>query len=142
MKPDKIFGFVFFQQKYDAVVMRDEALILKEYKKLVAEHCIKLKQSYNPIDFKHWNTQIRPKDEAEFDEENKETKMKEIREKAVKKQLLDDIMPTIDDARKMYAFFVDFLCKNIQDVTIMCPLKDVNKIFKNRTKHYESRNLF
>ena len=33
MKPDRIFGFIFFQENYDNVVLPDELAIKKEYEK-------------------------------------------------------------------------------------------------------------
>lgn len=57
-------------------------------------------------------------------------------------QLLDDINPTLNDAKKMYAFLDEFIVKNMSDVTIMCDLRDLHLIVNSCSKPQSYENLF
>ena len=76
----------------------------------------KLKQKkYKDMKFTEWKTTKLEELENAFDEERKEIEIEKLRQDfkdGFKKQILGNIHSTLSDAKKMFAFFDEFLCKN------------------------------
>ena len=130
MKPQKIFGFIYFQRKYDGVVLEvSDEQILKEYVKQRTLYINLVKKEtshYTKMKLAEWNL-IKTRMEDEFDKINKSQMLQLIKEKMQRelKQVYGDLPATLNDAKQMLTFLDDFIVKNFCDITIMCNLRDL-----------------
>ena len=118
MRPDKIFGLIYFQQDYSNVYLDPKQDVEKQYEKKRRDFVSKIKaRDYKTMKFTEWNEK-KVEFEKKFDEENKHSIMEELLKTSPKTPLCCNL-PTKPDAEKMLEYLSDLFCKNVRDVTVM-----------------------
>ena len=102
MKPDRIFGFIFFQVNYENVELPDDEAIKKEYSIERNKFVAKLKKT-KTIDIDEWPAKKLEFDEA-YDLEHREKRFKELENNFKGKPMLGNLPETAHDARIFYEF--------------------------------------
>ena len=114
MKPHKVFGFLFFETKYDRVIKEaNKKEIEKQYDIVLARYIIDLKKSnpeYKSMKKAQWDEFKKPIEE-EFNRLYEQEKKEEIKERLEREQipLMSNLPATINDAKQMFTFLDDFL---------------------------------
>jgi hypothetical protein len=134
LKPDKIFGLIFFQCKYDKVTMDLNEQIEKEYYRGRSRYFMQLKMKSPELKSMkklEWDEYLETKLYKEYDSQHKENYVKQMYETLSKgKQLYADLPATIDDAKKMYQFLDRTLVRNLSDITIMCEREEYRRFIE------------
>ena len=107
MKPDRIFGFIFFQVNYDNVELPNDEAIKKEYEKERFKFVVKLKTTEIGTD--EWPAKKQEFEKA-YDLEHREKRFKELENNFKGKPMLGNLPKTEDDARVVYKFLGEYLC--------------------------------